>query len=386
MRILHTSDWHVGKSLRGRSRADEHREVLAEITSIADREEVDLVLVAGDLFDSAAPSAEAERIVYRALLDLRETGAIVVLVAGNHDNPRRLEAVAPLLDLGGLVSAPLLRPADEGGSVRVETRSGEEAVLALLPFLSKRHIVRADQLMDLDADQHEQRYAGRMKLIVEALGDAFGDETVNLLVAHMMVAGGLLGGGERSAHTIFEYAVPASVFTGLGLHYVALGHLHRCQRIAGSCPIWYSGSPLQLDFGEERNEPSVLVVEASPGLPAEVERVELASGRRLRTVEGTLEELEPVAGSAGDDYLRVVVHASPRPGLGDEIRALFPEAVDVVLVPPEREEQARERAPRLGRPPRELFAEYLEHRDASDDRLLALFDELLDEVHAPDPA
>lgn len=385
MKILHTSDWHVGKSLRGRSRAEEHRAVLAEIAGIAGREGVDLVVVAGDLFDSSAPSPEAEGIVYRALLDLRETGATVVLVAGNHDHPRRLEAVAPLLDLGGLVTAPLLRPADRGGVVRVPTDGGEEAVLALVPFLSKRHIVRADDLMGLDPAQHEQRYAGRMKLIVQALGEALDPGAVNLVVAHLTVTGALPGGGERAAH-IFEYAVPASIFDGLGLHYAALGHLHRRQRIPATCPAWYSGSPLQLDFGEEGNEPSILLVEARAEAPAEVEEVELVSGRRLRTVEGTPEELEARREEVGDDYLRVVVHGARRPGLGDEMRELFPQAVDVLVDPPDRDERPSRRITRLGRSPRELFGEYLEEHQASDDRLLALFDELLEEVHEADPA
>ena len=94
MRFLHTGDWHVGKTLRGRSRADEHRAVLAEIAAIAEAEQVDAVLVAGDLFDSAAPTAETEQIVYHALLALARTGAHVVVVSGNHDNERRLQAVA----------------------------------------------------------------------------------------------------------------------------------------------------------------------------------------------------------------------------------------------------------------------------------------------------
>ena len=88
MRILHTSDWHVGKTIRGRSRADEHIAVLAEIAAIASAEDVDLVLVTGDLFDTAAPTAESERIVYRALLDLAATDATVIVLGGNHDNDR----------------------------------------------------------------------------------------------------------------------------------------------------------------------------------------------------------------------------------------------------------------------------------------------------------
>ena len=97
MRLLHTADWHVGRAIRGHSRADEHRAVLSEIAGLAAEHQVDVVLIAGDQFDTAAPSAEAEQIVYRALLDLAATGAQVVLVAGNHDNPRRWGAIAPLL-------------------------------------------------------------------------------------------------------------------------------------------------------------------------------------------------------------------------------------------------------------------------------------------------
>ena len=128
MKILHTSDWHVGRTIRGRSRADEHRAVLAEIAGIAATEGVDLILVAGDLFDVVAPSAESEQIVFRALLDLANI-APVVAVAGNHDHPRRLEAVAPLLELGRVqVGATLKRP-DEGGVIIAETDSGDSTMV-----------------------------------------------------------------------------------------------------------------------------------------------------------------------------------------------------------------------------------------------------------------
>ncbi len=153
MKILHTSDWHVGRTIRGRSRAEEHRAVLDEIAGLAATEAVDLVLVAGDLFDLVAPSAESEEIVFRALLDLAGI-APVVIVAGNHDHPRRLEAVAPLLELGRVRVGATLRRPDEGGVVRVETSSGQTARIALIPFVSQRAIVSADDLMELDPDQH----------------------------------------------------------------------------------------------------------------------------------------------------------------------------------------------------------------------------------------
>lgn len=377
MRILHTSDWHVGRTIRGRSRADEHEAVLAEITGIAEAERVDLVLIAGDQFDSAAPAPEAERIVYRALLDLADAGAQVVVVAGNHDHAHRLAAVAPLLTARGIQTGATLRASEDGGVRTVSTRGGERARIALVPFLSQRKLVRATDLMALDADQHAGRYDAGVRHVVGRLVEAFAPDTVNLVVAHLMVAGGMLGGGEREAHTIFDYAVSARAFPA-SAHYVALGHLHRPQRIPAACPVYYSGSPLQLDFGETGDEKAVLLVDARPGVPAEVRTVPLKSGRRLRTVRGTLDELEARAGEQGDDHLRVVVRGQARAGLADDVRSWFPEAVEVVVESPDAT-RAEGRPARLGRSPHELFAEYLAEQGADDERVRALFAELLDE-------
>jgi exonuclease SbcD len=381
MRFLHTGDWHVGRSLRGRSRAEEHRAVLAEIARIARDAKVDIVLVAGDLFDTASPGPESEEIVYRALLDLAETSEWVVVIAGNHDNPRRLDAVEPLMRLTNIrVLAKVARPG-EGGVVTLQTKVGA-ARIALLPFLSQKAIVKADELMTLEGSVHASIYAERAERIVGWLSaDAPPPRTVNLLLAHAMVHGGVLGGGERSAHTIFEYSIPTTAFPS-SLHYVALGHLHRAQKLAGACPIWYAGSPLQLDFGETSDVKSVNVVEAEPETPAAVEVIPLRAGRRLRNVRAAMKDLAVLASDVGDDYLRVELDESPSPGLADKVRELLPNAVDVAVVPRRRDEKP-EPAPRRGRSPRELFAEYLGERGEDDPRLRSLFDELLDEVHAP---
>lgn len=383
MRILHTADWHVGRLIRGRSRAEEHRAVLDEIAGIADAERVDLVIVAGDLFDTAAPTAESERIVYRALLALAATGATVVVLAGNHDSDRRLQAVAPLLDLGRVVTRPVFTRPDDGGVVEVASRDGTgSALVACLPFLSQRYVVRADELMAQDADRSSAQYAERVRRLLAALTAGFRDDTVNIVAAHAMVVGATIAGSERLAHTVFEYSISATAFP-TAAHYVALGHLHRQQRLAGPCPVHYSGSPLQLDFGEEGEDKGVLVVEARPGAPARVTPVPLRAGRRLRTLRGTLAELAAAAGSTGDDHLRVHVREPLRVGLADEVRALFPDAVDVVVERPD--EPSRPAATRPGKAqlaPRELFAAYLHEQHVDEPRLLALFDELLDDLTA----
>jgi len=378
MRLLHTSDWHVGRTLRGRDRSDEHRAALAEIAGIARDREVDLVIVAGDLFESAAPTPDAERIVYRALLDLADVAPVVV-VSGNHDNERRLAAVEPLLGLGRITTRAMLANADAGGVLRLQTAGGEHARVALMPWVSQRYIVRAEELMTMDADQHTGLFAERLAGIVSRLCESFSSDTVNIVAGHAMVAGGALGGGERPAHTVFEYCLSATGFPA-SAHYVALGHLHRCQQLGGQPPVWYCGSPLQLDFGETKDAKSVLIAEASATTPARVETIPMTSGRHLRKLVGTLEQLATIAGTTGDDYLRVIVQEDPRAGLADEVRELFgDDAVDVMIQSQSDTDLGVDVRAHEGKAPRELFAEYLDDRKAADERVLALFDELLEE-------
>lgn len=370
MKILHTADWHVGRAIRGRPRDEEHRQVLAEIARIASNETVDLVLVAGDLFDTAAPSPASEEIVYRGLLDLAEV-APVVIVAGNHDHPGRLRAVAPLLELGRVTVGSALQRPHEGGVITIP---GLPLRLAMIPFITKRGIVRVEQILSLESSQLIGEYGERVGRIIDILCKEMTDDTVNVVLGHLMVMGGSAGGGERIAH-LFDYAIPALTFPG-HLSYVALGHLHRPQRIAAPAPIWYSGSPLHLDFGEEEDMKAVLIVEAEPGLPARVEQRRLEGGRRLRTLRGSLSELEAMVGQTADDFLRVELVEKARTGLADEVRAIFPGAVEVRLAVAEHEPTTA--IPRrLGRDPGELFREYLTHRNVDDPALVALFDHLL---------
>ena len=378
MRFLHTGDWHVGKTLRGRSRADEHRAVLAEIADIADDRNVDAVLVAGDLFDTAAPGPESEEIVYDVLLRLARDRTVVV-IAGNHDNPNRFHAVRPLLGLGNVIALPRVTRPEDGGVVDVSASSGERAHIVLLPFVSQRGIVRAEELMSQDADEHAGAYAERLAKVLAELCTTADPDAVNLVLAHAMVHGGTMGGGERSAHTVFQYSIPTAAFLA-DYHYVALGHLHRAQQLRDQPPICYSGSPLQLDFGETDDAKCVNVVEAKPGQPAKIEQVPLSSGRRLRRVSGSMVALAELADSAGDDFLLVEVHETPRPGLADEVREQLPNAVEVHV-------RAAEGGPdkprtRGGRAPQELFHEYLADLGASNESVEALFDELLEDADA----
>lgn len=382
MKILHTSDWHVGKKIRGNSRIDEHRAVLAEITEHAGDYDVDVVLIAGDLFESSAPTPESEELVYRTLLDLADTGASVALIGGNHDNTRRLSALRPLFDLGNVhVVAEPARPAD--GSVIEIDIDGEALNLAMLPFVSQRGIVRAGDLMGSAAFEHVGAYADRLRMLVETLTAGFTPDSVNVLMVHAFVLGGALGGGERSSHVALDYAVPATIFP-LSATYVALGHLHRPQKVPGATAIHYCGSPLQLDFGESGEAKQVNLVEAHPGKPAAVTPVALRSGTPLETISGTFDELADAAGDVADVWLRVIVSEPRRAGLADDVRALFGEhVVQVDIDALEDDRRSSDRAARIGRSPHDLFVEYLATRGVSDSRLTALFDELLEAADEP---
>jgi exonuclease SbcD len=388
VKILHTSDWHVGKAIRGRSRADEHAAVLSEIAEVAGRENVDLVVVAGDLFETAAPGPDAERIVYEALLELAAVAPVIV-VAGNHDNPQRLRAVAPLLELGRVTVATSPWRPEEGGVVTVETDDGERARVALLPFVSQRGIVRADELMTGAAYEHSQAYGERLTRVVEALCAGCGDDTggVNLMVAHLCIADAAFGGGERQAHTIFDYWVPPQCFPPT-LGYVALGHMHRAQRIPGATTIRYSGSPLGLDFGEAADPKTVTVVSIQAGLPADAREVALASGRPLQSLTGTLDEVVAAAeGLDRESWLRVRLREQRRAGLADEVREAFGErgewVVDVIVDVADEQQRSRQRR-REGQSPHELFAAYCAERGIADARITSLFAGLYEEATGGD--
>jgi exonuclease SbcD len=379
MRILHTSDWHVGKVLKGRDREDEHKLVLADIVKIAEAERPDLVIVAGDLYDTAAPAPSAVRLVTRALSALRRTGADVVAIGGNHDNGQALDALRPWADAAGIVLRGSVRDNPAELLITGQTADGERWQLVALPFLSQRYAIRAAEMYDLTAAEASQTYADHIARLLGRLSATFAEPgVVNLLTAHLTVVGASTGGGEREAHTVLGYAVPATVFPA-GAHYVALGHLHRAQQVVGPGPVRYSGSPLAVDFGEEENIPGVAVVDVGTDQAARVRDVPVTSAKVLRTVRGSLAQLATV--KLPEAWLRVFVREAPRVGLREDVQELLPNALEVRIDPDMLPDpKAQQMAQRSGRSPRQLFGDYLDSRGNTEDGVRELFDELYEEV------
>lgn len=385
MKFLHTSDWHVGKTLKGRPRLDEHKAVLGEIVGHARANDVDAVVVSGDIYDTSVPTAEAQRLVIATLLALAKDDIEVIAIAGNHDSGSTFEAFRPLMGVAGINLYGQARAKDKGGVYSFTARStGEPVNVAVIPFLSQRYAVRAAQLIT-PGDNVPARNVGSydqwVRNIVDHLHGGYDPDGVNLMTAHLTCTGGAFGGGERMAQSIFEYHVPAAIFP-IDTHYVALGHLHRRQELPAGCPVHYSGSPLAVDFGEEENTPTVLLVEASPGTPAKVTDLPLRSARRLRTVEGTVEQLRAAAEEYGEDWLRVRVKQSTYAGLRDDIIEALPNALEIHI----HSDFTNTGSGKVSsvqvaaKSPAELFAEYCAHVGSDDERVRAMFDTINDEL------
>ena len=380
MKILHTSDWHVGKTLARRSRLREAGEVLAEIVDVAEREAVDAVLVCGDVFDHTAPSAAAEKIVYDTLVEMERREIPVLLVPGNHDHARRWKALEPLLERFTIRVVPEVRRPDAGGIVRIEARDkSTELQVAVLPWVFERQLFGARELMGLSGEAF-QSYAEEMRVLIDRLCEPLDPTTCTAFAGHLFVSGSAPGEGQRGLTIGQLYAITPQALPEV--QYAALGHVHRPQRVPGSSrPAYYSGSPLQLDFGEAEQQKSVNIVELKPGQPADVRTESLTCGRRLRDIRGTYDELVAQRDELDDAFLRVTLKCGgPLPGLGDQVRALLPNALEVRLDYPREKTLTKTRI--RGLTAREQYAHYLRGKQGTepDQSELDLFESLLMEV------
>jgi exonuclease SbcD len=330
MRLVHTSDWHAGRTWKGKDRTEELAATLDHLAGYLARERIELLLVSGDVFDNGTPVPHAEKLVFGFFKRVGQAGTKSIVIAGNHDSPTRLEAWGTLAELVDVHARGIPRPSGRGGVIGFDSRDGESVNVAVVPFAPTRTLLSALELAG-DETQARQRYAEGMRRIVDHLAASFRANAINLLMAHTHLDGAQFSGSERTVHLGDEWATTAQAFPSTA-HYVALGHIHRPQRIEAAPALTeYAGSPLQLDFGEIGEEKSFVVIDARPRQPARVERVPYEGGRPLRDVRATLVELERDAPQLREQgWLRVTVPLQARdPELNGKVRRLVPNAVSV---------------------------------------------------------
>ncbi|WP_274363251.1 exonuclease SbcCD subunit D [Paenibacillus thermotolerans] len=386
MRILHTADWHFGRQLEGRSRWDEHEAFVEELVRMADETAVDAVLIAGDVYDSVNPPADAETLFYEALTRLSNGGSRPVLaIAGNHDHPDRLSASGPLARRHGitLTGLPTTAAIEFGVS-----RTGEKAVVYALPYPSES---RLKELLSAETDEEtlQRAYSDRIgELVAAATADKFTSGTVNLIMSHLYALGGAESESERPIQVGGAYTVHPSAF-GAAAQYVALGHLHRPQFVgSGNGPmIRYSGSPLAFSFSEAGQAKSVSIVDLSPGEGAKLEEIPLSSGKplvRWKATEGIaqvhrwLEE-----GKDARAWIDLELHLTEALTM-DEIQSLRRSREGLVLIRPvfALQQEAAALRTEAGLPIDELFRRFYARQTGGaepGDELVKLFLELVRE-------
>ncbi len=310
MRILHTSDWHLGKSIEEYSRINEQGEFLQELEQIADDKEVDLIIVAGDVYDVSNPPAEAERLFYKSMSRLTKDGKRpVLIVAGNHDNPDRLTAASPIaLDKGLiLVGTPktVIETGKFGGFEIVNSGSGfleikikdETAVVLTMAYPSEKRlneVFESENTSTSSESEFRKSYNERIKEMFLELEQNFRPDTINLVAGHFHIKGGEVSESERDIVIGGLYAVESESLPSRA-QYIAMGHLHRMQKINDAeRVIYYSGSPMAYKKGEHSQAKAVNLVEVLAGLPAVVEKIYLKNYRpvevwRTQSIEAAIE-------------------------------------------------------------------------------------------------
>ncbi len=316
MRFLHTADLHIGKRVNEFSMLEDQEYILRQILKTADKEQVEAVLIAGDVYDKQVPSAEAVRLFDWFLTQLNSRKLPVFVIGGNHDSVERLSFGAQIMEESGVY----LTQSYDGKVVPVRLEDEYGPVnLWMLPFLKPAMVKRFFPEQDIVTYQDAlETVIGNMEL---------NREERNLLIAHQFVTGAVTGGSEDSVEVFVGGVenVDASVFADFD--YVALGHIHRAQS-AGGEQIRYSGTPLKYSFSEIRHEKSVTIAELKEKGSLTVHQVPLKPLHDMREIRGSYEELvlrENYQGTDLEDYLHVILtDENDIPDVIGRLRSIYP--------------------------------------------------------------
>jgi len=404
MKLLHTSDWHLGKRLEDFPRIEEQQAVLQEICELADREQVDAVLVAGDLFDNFNPPTEAVDLFYKTLKRLTNNGRRpVIAIAGNHDSPDRIEAPDPLARECGIIFAGYpnseVTPFEIESGLKVSQSSegflelqlpGKEIPLRVLltPYANEYRLKTC-----LGYENSEEALRELLQQKWKELADQFcDDQGVNVLVTHLFVIkkGDELPEEPADEKPILHVGGAQAIYTEnipKQIQYTAAGHLHRMHLVdSAPCPVYYSGSPLSYSFGETNQKKYVLLVDAEPGSTAKVREIELTTGKKLlrKRAEGMEDALQWLTGNPDclveltmvTDTFLTAMERKQLSAVHSGIVTIIPEVTNTADVT-----AGNKKTIDLTRSMEELFRDYFKHEKSQEanEEIITLFTEILSE-------
>ncbi len=408
IKILHTADWHLGKRLDRFGRAEEQRMVMEEICEIADAQQPDLVLVAGDLFDTFNPPTEAVELFYKTVKRLADDGKrAVVAIAGNHDSADRIAAPDPLARECGIILAGypgshvtpfslqsgLEVTRSEPGFIELSLPNHETPVrIVMCPYANEQRLKSF-----LGLDDAEQQMRDLLRTQWQNLADTYCDDKgINLLTAHLFFTPSSgpvpeepddekpvlhVGGAQQ----MYAEQIPSQT------QYTALGHLHRCMEIrGGEKPVVYSGSPLSYSFSEAEQQKYVVMIEAEPGAPVKTERIPLKSGKALLRLKADgIDEAITLLEENRDALVELSITTDDYLSSADRKRMSAVHEGIVAIIPTVRNQQAAESGQQamadLSKSMVELFRDYFKSRHGGQEpgeNLLELFREIRGEEEA----
>jgi exonuclease SbcD len=408
MKILHTSDWHLGKRLDDVSRHEEQAEVLEEICRIAETHEVDVVLIAGDLFDNATPPTESMEVFYRCLKRLSNGGKrAVIAIAGNHDSPDRIESPDPLARECGIIfagwpdtSVPLFSLhgglsvlSSEAGFIELKTANSPFPLrLLITPYASELRLKTR-----LGTDNPDEDLRNILQSFWKNHADTYcNQDGVNVLLSHLFV---VKKGGEiypepeeeksiahvGGAQAIYSENIPEAI------QYTALGHLHSLITVDQKpAPVMYSGSPLMFSFGDRNPQKYVLLVDIMPGQQAVVHPVPLCSGKKLIRLKANSTEEAMMLLQENTEALVELTLISDTFVTAEDRRRLNAMHQGIISIIPQlgKDPEIARAGIRidLSKTTEQLFLEYFEKSRGQkpNDQLLDLFNEILAEEETPE--
>jgi len=294
MKILHTSDWHLGHRLHEQSQYNEQKKFLDWLIQYIDAEKIDVLLVSGDIFDTAHPSTQSLELFYRFLAKLHRYTSCnnIIMTAGNHDAPGTLNAPAQFTRFFNihLIGKATGNPEDEIIEINIH---GEKLVVAAVPFLRDRDIRRA--IAGENATEMQNRYrtalTNHYNELAEFINNKYDtDKIFSIAMGHLFATGAQTSDSEKRIYVGGLGDISAEDFPNT-FNYIALGHLHRPQQIGGKEYIRYSGTPYPLSFSEAGSEKKIILINTGKNQAAKIDEIKVPAFRKLCRISGNLENI-----------------------------------------------------------------------------------------------
>ena len=293
MKILHTSDWHLGQYFMMKTRENEHQQFLSWLIEVVNDQQIDAVIVAGDIFDSASPASYARKLYADFVVQLQQSYCSqLIIVSGNHDSVAVLNESKSLLSaLNVSVLAGLSENLNEH-LVSLKDKNGEQqALLCALPFLRATDVMVSEQGSSAEHKQMslQQGIADTYQRIYETAQEQANTDTPILATGHLTVVGCAVSDSVREIYIGTLTAFPSSLFPAFD--YIALGHIHKAQRVQQSDVIRYSGSPIPLSFDESKQTKKVNIIEFTNKIDLSVSEIDIPTFQSLKVISGDLDSI-----------------------------------------------------------------------------------------------